>query len=372
MPASRYRRAIPTPSSTPPHASTRLAGGFELAGHGFRRAAASLPSWLGVASLAFEAAASACEDTAEQARDATDKARLAARRYAEEVREGRERVKRLQREAEELERDAEEAERRAEAAAEREREARVRMADALLAAPLEGVGFSLSEAARSEREAEDAATERRQFERRAEECRERLGRVRDSAEEEHREVRAAERRAGLAVQAAAEEFPAGPGREVAAAAVPPFARPPKRSEQRRRSKPWSRRLVNESKQAIAHSQRAGLPTFERPDKLADHHMRHGATLGHRTAGEYQGAAQRLIDQGFKGPGPANPLGSRHSVQVGVEPKTFNRVFYRPSGNEFLVLDRNNVIRTYRSINPLRPPPIFVRTRMSMRGGPGRR
>jgi len=39
----------------------RWAGGFERAAQGLRRSAQSLPSWLGVASLAFHAAAAANE-----------------------------------------------------------------------------------------------------------------------------------------------------------------------------------------------------------------------------------------------------------------------------------------------------------------------
>ncbi len=194
----------------------RMAGGFERAGHGFRRAVSSLPAWLGLASVAFDATASAYEQSAEEARAATDRARVAARVYAEELRESRERVRRLQRDARELEREIEEAERKANAAAEREREVRARTQDALLVAPLDGGGFSLADAAR----AEDAAEERRRWERVAEERREELERVRGEAEEEHREVRGAERRAALAVQDAAAEFP-----RIEGSAVPGTGRP---------------------------------------------------------------------------------------------------------------------------------------------------
>jgi hypothetical protein len=185
----------------------RMASGFEHSAHGFRRAASTVPSWLGFASTAFQVLAAGLEDTAGRAHAAIRDARIATRRYAEELREARRRVRRLQERAEELEQRIDEAKQRAADAARREQEARTRAANALLSAPLDGGGLALDVAAAGFDEADAAAAERRRWEERVVELEDELERVRREAREERDQVRKAESRAATEIQQATGYFP---------------------------------------------------------------------------------------------------------------------------------------------------------------------
>jgi hypothetical protein len=185
----------------------RMASGFEQSAHGFRRAASAVPSWLGVASTAFQALAGGLEQTADRAHAAIRDARVATRRYAEELRQARQRVRRLQERAEDLEQQIKEARRRAADAAQREQDAYARAASALLSAPLDGAGLALDAAARAFDEADAAAAERRRWEDRAAELEDELERVRREARQEREEVRRAEGRAAGEVEQVLAYFP---------------------------------------------------------------------------------------------------------------------------------------------------------------------
>jgi hypothetical protein len=187
----------------------RMASGFEHSAQGFRRAAGTVPSWLGFASVAFRGLASSLEQTAAQAHAAIRDARVATRRYAEELREARQRVRRLQGRAQELEQQIDEAKRRAADAASREEDACARAASALLSAPFDSIGggAALDAAAAAFEEADAAAAERRRWEDRITELEDELNRVRREAQEERERVRQAENRAAAQVEQALSYFP---------------------------------------------------------------------------------------------------------------------------------------------------------------------
>ena len=287
---------------------TKAAGGFERTAATAQRAVAQVPTWQGLAAVNFHNRCATYEEAAKAAALACDRAAASVRRYGSTYDEAYARIERLQAEAEHCLERLKDAERRAAEAAGREQAARERATAAALRSPLDG-GVSLAEHAAAQAEADGAADDRRRYEAEAQAERTELERLQAEAAKEHERIREAGREAAVAVEAAAAEMPrvglpaGASGREGTGAGLAAAA-----SAFRLLGKPWSERLVNESKRAIEHSRRAGHPTFERPDKLANHHMRHGPMLGYRTAGEYQAGAQRLIAQGFEGPGPANPIG----------------------------------------------------------------
>jgi Restriction endonuclease fold toxin 5 len=186
----------------------RMASGFEHSAQGFRRAATAVPSWLGIASLAFEGLASGLERTADQAHAAVRDSRIATRRYADELREARDRIRRLQDRASELEEQIDEARQRVADAALREQDARARAAGALLSMPFDGgAGVAFDVAAAAFDEADAAAAERRRWEDRIAELEDELERIKRRAREEREEVRRAESRAAAQIEQAAGFFP---------------------------------------------------------------------------------------------------------------------------------------------------------------------
>jgi len=191
------------------------AAGFERTAGTVERALAMVPSWHGLAAIAYQDRCATYEQAATSAANALRSAAADVRRYGSLYDEAHARIERLQRAAEECLARIKVAEREAAEAAERERAARERAAEAATRSPLDG-GYSLAEHADAVREADAAADDRRRYEAEAEAEREELERLQKEALEEHERIRQAGREAGVATQVAVEGMP-----RVVAPGAPP-------------------------------------------------------------------------------------------------------------------------------------------------------
>jgi len=175
-----------------------------------------VPSWHGLAAIAYQERCGTYEQAANLAAQSLEHAGAEMRRYGHLYDEAHARIERLQRAAEECLKRIKVAEREA---AERERAARERAAEAATRSPLDG-GYSLAEHADAVREAEAAADDRRRYEAEAEAEREELERLQKEALEEHERIRQAGRQGAAALQGAVAGMPrvvapAGPARAPA-------------------------------------------------------------------------------------------------------------------------------------------------------------
>jgi len=188
------------------------AAGFERTAGTVERALAMVPSWHGLAAIAYQERCGTYEQAANLAAQSLEHAGAEMRRYGHLYDEAHARIERLQRAAEECLERIKVAEREA---AERERAARERAAEAATRSPLDG-GYSLAEHADAVRAADAAADDRRRYEAEAEAEREELERLQKEALEEHERIRQAGREAGVATQVAVEGMP-----RVVAPGAPP-------------------------------------------------------------------------------------------------------------------------------------------------------
>jgi len=184
----------------------QAAAGFSDTAATVQRALAQVPSWHGVAALAYNERCTSYEQAAKAAEDACERAGVEVRRYGAIYDEAYARIQRLQREAEDCLERLKIAEREAAEAAVREQAARERATDAALRSPLDG-GVSLAEHASALREADAAGDDRRRYEAQAAAEREELERLQRQAVKEHERIREAGREAAGAVRAATAEMP---------------------------------------------------------------------------------------------------------------------------------------------------------------------
>jgi len=182
------------------------AAGFERTAETVERALAMVPSWHGLAALAYQDRCTSYEGAAKAAAQALERAGAELRRYGHLYDEAHARIERLQRAAEACLARIKVAEREAAEAARREQAARDRATDAMLRSPLDG-GYSLAEQADAVREADGAADDRRRYEAEAEAEREELERLQKEALEEHERIRQAGRQGAAALQGAVAEMP---------------------------------------------------------------------------------------------------------------------------------------------------------------------
>jgi uncharacterized protein YukE len=215
-----------------------IAGAFESGAGVVGSGVAQVGSWQGQASESFRALAGSYEQAASSSAAVLQEMAGSLRAYAREFREAYERIKRLQDEAEECVREIDLWEARRADAAGRESAARMRATQALLSSPADLTGAGLAAQADALAEADAAAGERAEAERRIAELRERLQELRREGEQERERALQAERRTAGQVMSAAGGFPsigmpggAGPaGLSPAMSMVPAVYRGGARSE----------------------------------------------------------------------------------------------------------------------------------------------
>jgi hypothetical protein len=185
-----------------------IAGAFESGGGVVGSGVAQVGSWQGQASESFRALAGSYEQAAGSSAAVLHDMAGAVRAYGREFRDAYERVKRLQEQAEECLREIELWEARRDDAAWREGAARTRATQALLSAPADLTGSSFVAQADAMAEADAAAGERAEAERRLGELRERLQELRREGEQERDRALQAERRAAAQVLSSVDGLPA--------------------------------------------------------------------------------------------------------------------------------------------------------------------
>jgi uncharacterized protein YukE len=185
-----------------------IAGAFESGGGVVGSGVAQVGSWEGQASESFRALAGSYEQAARSSASVLQEMAGSVRGYGREFRDAYERIRRLQDQAEECLREIELWEARRDDAAWRESAARSRATQALLSGPADLTGSSLAAQIDAMAEADAAAGERAEAERRLVELRERLQDLRREGEQERERALQAERRAAAQVLASAEGFPA--------------------------------------------------------------------------------------------------------------------------------------------------------------------
>ena len=185
-----------------------IAGAFEGGGGVVGDGVAAVGSWQGQASDSFRALAGSYEQAAGSAAAVLREMAGAVREYGRDFREAYERVKRLQEQAEDCLREIDLWEARRDDAAWREGAARTRAAQAMLSSPADLSGASLATQVNAMAEADAAAGERAEAERRLADLRDRLEQLRREGERERDRAIQAERRAASQVMSSAEGFPA--------------------------------------------------------------------------------------------------------------------------------------------------------------------
>jgi uncharacterized protein YukE len=185
-----------------------IAGAFESWAGTVGSGVAQVGSWQGQASESFRALAGSYEQAARGSAGVLNEMAASVRAYGREFRDAYERIKRLQEEAEECVREIQLWEARRDDAAARESAARVRATQAMLSNPLDLGGSGFAAQAGALAEADAAAYERAQAERRIADLRDRLEHLRREGEEERERALDAERRAAGQVTAAAGGLPA--------------------------------------------------------------------------------------------------------------------------------------------------------------------
>jgi uncharacterized protein YukE len=189
-----------------------IAGAFESGGGVVGSGVAQVGSWQGQASGSFRALAGNYEQAASSAAAVLHDMAGAVRGYGHDFRDAYEWVKRLQERAEECVREIELWEARRDDAAARESAARSRATLAMLSSPADlmgaGLAASLATQADALAEADAAAGERAEAERRLIELRERLEELRREGEQERERALQVERRAASQVLGSVDGLPA--------------------------------------------------------------------------------------------------------------------------------------------------------------------